>query len=453
MASQVECGPADADNRNVATSRGGRRRRPAKTVKRVSTLVVGGMLAVFALVNAPGAAAAPLEFVDCVANGGEHGCAVAKNSLRGAESVVVSPDGHNVYVASYFASSITVFHRHRAGKLAQVECLAEYRQRGCSRMPHGFLLDALNGLAISPDGRDLYAASDYGLIVFARASDGSLSFESCVGSESDGCRESERFPGEGNAIAISHDGHAAYAVSDGLIAAFSRAPSGRLRPVDCVGDPDRFRDCKAAPFEAALGASTVTVSPDDRSVYVGGFDGISSFHVHADGTLALRSCIANRAEGRCSRAAHPLGILWSGVAAPGQGDWVYAASLGDTITVLAAGPDGSIAYHGCVTDHTRSPCAQLPDETLLGTDSMVASPNGAALYVGGATSVLRLRPHRDGGLTFEDCVADKERDRPRACASTGNDSLQDVRGVAASPSGNSIYAASSEAKAVVVLGG
>lgn len=437
----------------MATSTGGRRRGRTNTAESVRALAAAAMLVICGLVCAPGAAAAPLAFAGCVANGGEHGCAAAKNSLRGAQSVVVSPDGRNVYVASYFASSITVFHRDRAGQLAQVECLAEYRQRGCSRMPHGFLLDALNGLAISPGGRDVYAASDYGIIVFARASDGSLSFESCVGSESDGCREPKRFPGEADAIAISHDGHAAYAVSDGLIAAFSRAPSGRLRPVDCVGDPDRFRDCKPAPFEAALGATTVAVSPDDHSLYVGGFDGISSFHVHADGTLALRSCIANRAEGPCVRAPHRLGILWSGVAAPGQGDWVYAASLGDTITVLAAHPDGSIAYHGCVTDHTRSPCAQLPDETLLGTDSMAAGPDGAALYVGGETSVLRLRPHGDGALAFGDCVADKERDRPRACASAGNDSLQDVRGVAASPNGNSIYAASSEAKAVVVLGG
>jgi DNA-binding beta-propeller fold protein YncE len=437
----------------VGTKRGGGGRRPTRTVKAVLKLLVGGIVTAFALANAAGAWAAPLAYVGCIANGGKHGCAASSNSLAGAQSIVVSPDGQNVYVAAYFAGSITVFDRDSAGELTQIECLAEYRERGCSRMPHGYLLDGVAGLAVSPDGRSVYAVSDEGIVVFARAPDGSLSFGSCVGPESDGCTQPKRFPALGESVAVSPDGDAVYVVSNGLVAAFSRAPSGRLRPVDCFSDQFSYPHCKAAPFESVLGASTLAVSPGDRSLYVGGFEGLTSFHRRADGTLAFRSCIANGAEGRCVRAPHKLGILWAGVAAPGGGDWVYAASLGDRVSVLAADPDGSITYQGCVTDHTSSSCAQIPDEVLLGTDSMAASPDGAALYIGGLTSVTRLEPGADGTLTFEDCVADRERDRPQACSSTGNDSLQDVRSVAASADGASIYAASWEANAVVVLGG
>jgi DNA-binding beta-propeller fold protein YncE len=419
--------------------------------------VIGGAAAAIvvalAMANAVGASAAPLTFVGCIANGGKHGCAASSNSLDGVASVAVSPDGQNVYVASYFAGSITVFDRNNAGGLTQIECLSEYRERGCSRMPHGYLLDEVTDLAISPDGRSVYTASEEGIVVFARASDGSLSFASCVGDESAGCREPKRFPAGGESVAVSPDGDAVYVVSDGLVAAFSRAPSGRLRPVDCFGDPNQYRDCASLPFLSALGASTLAISPDNRSLYVGAFKGITSFHLRADGTLAFRSCIADRAEGRCVRAPHTLGILWAGVAAPGAGDWIYAASLGDRISVLAAHPDGSVTYHGCVTDHASKACAQVPDETLLGTDSMAASPDGAALYVGGETSVTRLQPKGKGALTFQDCVADRERDRPRICSSTGNDSLQNVRSVAASTDGSSIYAASYLTEAVVALGG
>jgi DNA-binding beta-propeller fold protein YncE len=420
---------------------------------RVIKLVVGGLAAAFVLGNASAATAAPLTYVGCIANGGKHGCATSESSLAGAASVVASPDGRNVYVASYFAYSITVFHRDRAGNLTQIQCLAEYRERGCSRMPNGYLLDEVTGLAISPDGRSVYAVSDIGIAVFKRGPDGSLSPESCLESNSEGCREPKHFPSGGEAVTVSPDGHAVYVVSDSLIEAFSRARSGRLRPVDCFGDPNSYPDCKPAPFLSALGATTVAVSPDDRSIYVGAFKGITSFHRRTDGTLALRSCIVDGDEKGCTRAPHRLGILWAGVAAPGKGRWVYAASLGDRVSVLAAHRDGSITYHGCVTDHTVGYCDQLPDETLLGTDSMAASPNGAALYLGGLTTVTRVEPEADGTLTFAGCVADKARDRPRPCSSTGNDALYDVRSVAASADGASIYAASYEARTVAFLRG
>jgi hypothetical protein len=167
----------------------------------------------------------------------------------------------------------------------------------------------------------------------------------------------------------------------------------------------------------------------------------------------LRTCIADRAEGGCVQARHKLGTLWAGVAAPGRGDWVYAASLGDRLSVLAARRDGSIKYHGCVTDHSSSSCASIPDETLLRTDSLAASPSGSALYVGGLTTVVRLEPVGDGALTFAGCVADNGRDRPRSCTSTRNDSLYDVRSLAATADGASIYAASDLSSAVTVLGG
>ncbi len=448
---EVESNPRDADSRSVGKKRAGW--WPTKPAWWPLSAVVGGFVAAVALVGAAGATAAPLDYVGCIANGGQHGCAASSNPLSGPDSVVVSPDGHNVYVASVRAGSITVFHRDGAGGLTQIQCLAEYRERGCSRMPHGYLLDEVTGLAISPDGRSVYAVSEGGVVAFARAPGGSLSFASCVGAKSDRCTEPKHFPGQGESVAVSPDGAAVYVVSDGLVAAFSRVSSGRLRAVDCFGDPNEFPHCKALPFLSALGASTVAVSPDGRSLYVGAFKGITSFHRRPNGTLALRSCITDSAERGCARAPHRLGILWAGLAAPGRGKWVYAANLRDRVSVVAAHRDGSITYHGCVTDRTSSFCSQVPDETLLGTDSMAASPEGTAVYVGGLTSVTRLEPDGNGALRFRGCVADKERDRPRVCSSTGNDSLHDVASVAASAGGASIYAASGLANAVVVLGG
>ncbi len=75
-------------------------------------------------------------------------------ALVGPDVLVVSPDGRNVYVGSFFGNAVAVFARDRAtGALTQPEgtagCIAAARSSGCAT---GLGLEAPEGMAISADG-------------------------------------------------------------------------------------------------------------------------------------------------------------------------------------------------------------------------------------------------------------------------------------------------------------
>ena len=97
----------------------------------------------------------------CVTNDGSDGC-VQGRALAGAESVVVAPDGRYVYVAAVLAGAIDTFERDPAtGGLHQLDgadgCLSYDGAGGiCAQ---GRLLEGVHQLVVSPDGRNLYAAS------------------------------------------------------------------------------------------------------------------------------------------------------------------------------------------------------------------------------------------------------------------------------------------------------
>jgi DNA-binding beta-propeller fold protein YncE len=95
----------------------------------------------------------------CVANGALSGCTTGVQ-LEGANAVAFNPGG-DVYVTSLFSNSVTAFARSRAtGGLAQKQgtagCLVWLRAVGCS---FGRALRAPEGIAISPDGKNVYVAA------------------------------------------------------------------------------------------------------------------------------------------------------------------------------------------------------------------------------------------------------------------------------------------------------
>ncbi|MCP5940125.1 lactonase family protein, partial [Klebsiella pneumoniae] len=77
-----------------------------------------------------------------------------------ADSVAVSPDGKNVYVASYKSSAVDVFKRNSTGKIKQLPgakgCMSEGGSGGCAQ---GHALSGVAWLIVSADGRSVYGAS------------------------------------------------------------------------------------------------------------------------------------------------------------------------------------------------------------------------------------------------------------------------------------------------------
>ena len=81
-------------------------------------------------------------------------------ALSGASSVAVSPDGKSAYVASQFSHAVAVFDRRRNGKLVQkpgtAGCISD---TGAGPCVDGTALDQADSVTVSPDGQNVYVTS------------------------------------------------------------------------------------------------------------------------------------------------------------------------------------------------------------------------------------------------------------------------------------------------------
>lgn len=152
--------------------------------------------------------------------------------LNGAEALTLSPDGTNVYVASDRDNAIAVFHRDRVtGLLAFVEV-----QRDGVGLVDG--LAKARGVAVSPDGTSVYGAGsvDNALAVFQRdAVTGALTFVEVQKNGKGGVDGLLR----ARAVAVSPDGKNVYGAGgdDNAIAVFARDPAtGALAFVEVERD-------------------------------------------------------------------------------------------------------------------------------------------------------------------------------------------------------------------------
>jgi DNA-binding beta-propeller fold protein YncE len=193
------------------------------------------------------------------------GCAEAK-VIEGSESLLVSPDGKNIYANSFDNSAIVELKRNSTtGALAQLPepngCLAHEKTgstAGCS-LANG--IGNPLGVAISPDGEDVYASS----------------------SNEDDVAEFTR-----NA-------------ETGALTAF---PS----PYECIGKTGK-NTCGTSGATGIAGARRVTVSPDGKNLYVAGQPDHSVVELARAGQPFK--------EGSCACAAHgPLETPGTAIVVP-----------------------------------------------------------------------------------------------------------------------------------------
>jgi 6-phosphogluconolactonase (cycloisomerase 2 family) len=184
------------------------------------------------------------------------------DGLDEAAGVAVSPDGSHIYVASFRDSAVAVFDRNAASGRANLLQVLKDNVDG---------VDGLWGaqsVVVSPDGDHVYVASCYdsALAVFQRDPiEGTLTY---VERHADGLGGVDGLSGA-LAVAISFDGAHIYSagIMDDAVAVFSRDNStGRLTFRQVVRDGVDGVDGLYEPFSLA-------VSPDDNHVYVtGGMD-------------------------------------------------------------------------------------------------------------------------------------------------------------------------------------
>ena len=284
----------------------------------------------------------PPPLAGCISGLPIPGCA-AGLALLAPDVVVVSPDGNNVYVGSFFGNSVAAFARNPAtGALTQLAgsaaCIAE-ATAGCAT---GIALKSVEGLAISGNGASVYAATalsnavvtlsrDPSTGALAQASDGS----GCVvESALTGCALGRQLGGA-NAVAVSPGGSGVYVTSlfSNSVTSFSRnAASGALTQREGTGGCLIYLRSAGCSFGRALVAPEgLALSPDGKNVYVAAFKtgAIAVLNRGKAGSVAQKpgaaGCLAARTLPGCTPARALKGV--SSIALSPDGRHLYSTAF------------------------------------------------------------------------------------------------------------------------------
>jgi DNA-binding beta-propeller fold protein YncE len=347
-----------------------------------------------------GALGQPSGAAGCVAAKGADGCAGAIG-LNGPNSIAVSANGRNVYVTSRGSNAVTAFQRNRStGALRQVPgpsgCIAGVPLPGCAT---GTALFGPDVVVVSPDGANVYVGSFFGnaVAVFSRdRKTGALSQPvggaGCIAAAIAGCTPGTAL-GAPEGMAISRNGASVYvasALSNALVVLSRDPATGILTQATdgsgCIVDTP-LTGCTTG--LQLSGANAVALSPGDGDAYLTSLfsNSVTSFNRSASsGALAQKpgtgACLAWLRSVGCS-----FGRALSspeGLAVSPDGENVYVAAFaGGAIGVLDRGKRFGIVRQksgraGCVAPRSVPGCT--PGRALRGVSSIALSPDGRNVY-------------------------------------------------------------------------
>ncbi len=222
-----------------------------------------------------------LSFVDAIydADGGVDG-------LDGPRSIVISPDGKNLYVAAYDDNKLSVYSRNSVTGDASFLGVYEEGDQDVEELtgPHA--------LALSPDGKNLYVALwSNEIIVFDRnSSSGLLTYQSKLSYlEGETKKESPR------ALALSPDGKFMYVASanNDALSVFSRnTETGAIEHEENVFDDSNG-------VSDLDGPHAISISSDGAYLYIAAVssDSVTSFERDSEtGEISYYQSIVSEAE-------------------------------------------------------------------------------------------------------------------------------------------------------------
>jgi len=424
-----------------------------------SLLLLASAVAAVALISGSLAGAASLAPQGCIDDNdtGADECAQSTDGLDGATTAAMSPDGRSVYVAGAYDDAIVRFGRGVDGSLTPQGCVDDNSssagEDNCAQSTPG--LYGVRSVAVSPDGKSLYAASyiDDAIVRFDRnTSNGALTPQGCIDNAELGATCAQHADGllGADSVTVSPDGKSVYVASASghAVARFNRdASTGAISPAGCVADDDNG-DTGCSQSTAGLdGATFVTVSPDGKSVYAASEYDSAIVRLDRDtttGAITAGGCVDDNDTGddACAQTTDGLGGVESVAVSP-DGKSLYAAAGGDWDIARfdRNTSSGALTPQGCIEAYSGE-CAQSATGLSHASDVTV-SPDGSAVYVSAWTSDAVVSFARDadsGALVPAGCIGDSD-SGPSGCAEKAN-GLDGANSVVTSPTGESVYVAS-----------
>lgn len=375
---------------------------------------------------ATGALAPIVGTAGCVSISGNGGECQSGRGLGAAADVVVSPDGKSVYVAAPADGAVAVFSRSLAtGELNQLPgaegCVSQTGSNGCA---DGRALDGATSVIVSPDGQNVYvgSATSGGIAIFSRdpsngAIDQVAGAAGCIDEDgSEGCADGDEQTAGLQGVAISPNGKAVYAAAQtrDAVTVYDRsvATGELIQKAGAAGCIDETGAGGCQDGVALLGADSIALSPDGENVYVAAklSDAIAIFDRNpATNELTQKAgtagCVNETGANGCQDGV-ALDEVSSVAVLPGGGAVYGAARLSSALTIFARNPaDGALTQRpgtaGCISESGTGGACQ--DGRALATANQVTtSADGSHVYAAAvgssAVSVFNVNasPHEEG---------------------------------------------------------
>lgn len=221
----------------------------------------------------------------------------------------------------------------------------------------------------------------------------------------------------------------------------SASSRGSLTYKDCIANRGAH-GCQRPSHNSLSDPEAIATSPDGKSVYVAGFQSISSFEATPTGRLVYTGCIANKGLHGCAGTGSDTPLIGpTGVAVSPDGRSVYVASpQANTVSIFDRATNDTLSYAGCISSDNASGCKHAAHHRSLAAPHDVdVSPDGNSVYVvsdRNPAAITRFSRASSGALKYEGCIGGRRRS---GCDRKAGHSIKRAFHLTVSPDGKSVY--------------